>query len=131
MSIDEIIGIHELFIIPLRRTFNLSGIFYFSWVILGIAFILIIGIVYLRFLFNLPAKIRNNFILAASLYIGGVIGVELLDGYYAETHGQTNLTYRLMVTLEESLEIFGIIVFIKALLNFMLINKIKIKLIIF
>lgn len=126
MSIDETASIHERLIQPIRELFNLNGFFYFSWVIVGLAVVFVIGLIYLNFLFKLPHKIRNQFIIAFILYIGGAIGVELPEGYYYEIHGE-NITFSLMVTLEESLEMFGIIVFINVLLKFIYINKIKMQ----
>ena len=127
MSIDESSTIHEKFIKPLRDMFDLSGIFYFSWVIVGIVIVIIIGIIYFRFLFKLPNKTRNQFIIAASLYVGGAIGLELLGGYYSELYGEHTIYYSLIITIEESLEMFGIVVFINALLNFIYLNKFKLQ----
>ena len=56
--------------------------------------------------------------MAATLYIGGAIGVELIGGRFAELHGKRNLTYHLLTTVEESLEMGGVILFIWALLVF-------------
>lgn len=42
--------------------------------------------------------------------------MELVGGHYAELHGSDNLTYHLIATLEESLEMAGVITFIWALL---------------
>jgi hypothetical protein len=55
---------------------------------------------------------------AAILYIGGAIGVELIGGRYAELHGEENWTYSMITTVEESLEMAGLIVFIWALLEY-------------
>lgn len=56
--------------------------------------------------------------MAATLYLGGAIGVEMAGGRYAELHGTNNWTYSMIVTVEESLEIAGLIVFIWALLKY-------------
>ena len=47
---------------------------------------------------------------------GGAIGVELIGGRYLELHGVENLTYAMITTVEESLEMAGVIIFIWALL---------------
>jgi hypothetical protein len=57
-------------------------------------------------------------VVAATLLIGGAIGIELVGGRYAELHGSEHLTYSMIVTLEESLEMAGVIVFIYALLKY-------------
>jgi hypothetical protein len=56
--------------------------------------------------------------MAATIYIGGAIGVELIGSSHAELHGYENWMYSMIATLEESLEMAGLIVFIWALLNY-------------
>ena len=118
MAADEAWSFHERLIKPVRKLFgdgNL-GVFYFAWVIPGIALVLVLALFFLRFLLRLPAKTRLTFLMAATLYIGGAIGFELIGGRYAELHGNRNLTYSMIVTVEESLEMAGVIIFIWALL---------------
>ena len=43
----------------------------------------------------------------------------MLGGYYYELHAGENLTYSLITTLEESLEMLGLILFIRALLDYL------------
>lgn len=56
--------------------------------------------------------------LAAAIYLGGAIGFELVGGQHVELHGEENLTYSVITTIEESLEISGLIFFIWALLKY-------------
>ena len=67
----------------------------------------------------LPKTTRINFIIAAIIYITGLIGIEMLGGQYHELHGRENLTYSMISTLEESLEMLGLILFIRALLDYL------------
>jgi hypothetical protein len=120
MAYDEALHVHERLISPVRTLVgdgNL-GVFYFAWVIPGIALVFILALLFLRFLLHLPATARLRFLMAATLYIGGAIGVELVGGRYAELHGMQNWTYSMIVTVEESLEMAGLIVFIWALLKY-------------
>ena len=120
MAIDESCSFHEELIPPIRRLLgdeNL-GIFYFAWVIPGIVVVLVSAAFFFRFLLRLPAKSRSAFLIAATLYLGGAIGVELIAGRFVELHGKLNLTYPTLVVVEESLEMAGAIVFIWALLAF-------------
>ncbi|MBE9046272.1 multidrug transporter [Pleurocapsales cyanobacterium LEGE 10410] len=124
MAADEAWSFHEKLIQPVRELLgddNL-GIFYFAWVIPGIALLTILAPFFLRFLRCLPAKIRFSFMTAATLYIGGAIGVELFGGRFAELHGTLNLTYSMFTTVEESLEMGGAIMFIWTLLTYIAIN---------
>lgn len=45
--------------------------------------------------------------------------MELAGGYYADFYGQQNMAYVLIVSIEEFLEMMGIVVFIYALLSYM------------
>lgn len=120
MAIDEAASIHELLIVPMRNLLGqqAGGIFFFAWVIPGIAVAMVFGLSYLKFLLHLPAKTRWRVIIAATLYLGGAIGMELIGGHYADLHGMNNLTYSITTTVEESLEMAGVIAFIYALLNY-------------
>jgi hypothetical protein len=118
-SLDEILSLHEILIInDLRKALHLGGIFYFIWVIPGAIFVAVTALAYLKFLLHLPRKTRDFFLLAGSIYVGGALGMEMVGGYYADALGQRNLMYGLMVSVEEILEMVGVIVFIYALLSY-------------
>lgn len=120
MAADEGWSFHERLIQPMRGLMGGEsfGIFYYAWVIPGIIILLLVAPIFVQFLLRLPAHVRNLFLSAAAVYIGGVIGVELIGGTYAEMHGTHNMTYSFIVTVEESLEVAGVILFIYALLNY-------------
>ena len=120
MAIDESISMHERLVEPTRQLLGSGnlGIFYFAWVIPAFALVLVLGTFFLPFLLRLPAATRSIFILAAALYLGGAIGMELVDGRYRELHG-TEMVYHLLVAVEEGLEMTGAIVFIYGLLRYL------------
>lgn len=119
LSLDEAAAFHELTIQPLREAFHLSGIFYWAWVIPGFAFALIVFLFYIRFLVHLPPPTRWRFLIAGGLYLAGALGVESLEGRYAEQHGYENWTYSLMVQCEEFAEMSGILIFLDSLLRYL------------
>lgn len=118
MAVDEAWSFHEMLIKPVRGLLGYDnlGVFYYAWVIPGIAVVLVITLIFYRFLLRLPEKTRLAFLRAGSLYILGCIGFELIGGFIYELHGQNNLTYLLLVHVEESLEMAGVILFIEALM---------------
>lgn len=118
LSLDEIISLHENTVKPLRSALNASGVFYFAWVIPGAIFTLICLLGFSRFLIHLPAKTRRLFLIAGSIFIGGALGMELVGGYYSNFYTEHSMTYAIIVTIEESLEMLGIAVFIYALLSY-------------
>jgi hypothetical protein len=117
LSVDEAIGIHEHLNDKMRTTLKVSGLFYFAWVVpYGIAVIVFL-LGYARFVFRLPSKIRVLFILAGLIYVTGALGVEMIGGEYIESHGY-NVTFHVIATVEELLEMTGIVIFIYALMSY-------------
>ncbi len=117
VSIDEATGLHGGVTGPLRETFGLSGVFYFAWVIPATIDLAVFGIVCIRFFLRLDTRTRRLFTLSALLYVGGALGMELVGGYYFDAHGGENPVYSAIVTVEETLEIAGMLVFLYALLD--------------
>ena len=132
LSLDEASQLHEKTIKPLRSALNASGFLHYTWVILGIVFSLIVLLAYLRFLADLPRKSRNLFLVAGALVIGGALGMEMISGYYFSSYGSQPLplsrlcNFRLnlakLSTVEELLEMLGIVVFIYALMSYISFN---------
>jgi hypothetical protein len=120
MAADEALSFHERLILPVRELLDTEhyGVFYFAWVIPAIVIIFIAAVLFSKFLIRLPARTRRAIIISAILFIGGAIGLELVGGWFAELYGDDNLTYSLIVALEESLEMAGIITLIWALLSY-------------
>jgi hypothetical protein len=109
MAVDEFISIHEKLSTPTAKFFGngVYNIFPAAWVIPGITFVIVFGIFFLRFWLQLPPKIRFIFFIAGTLYIGGAIGIEIVGGHYLVLYGKQNLTYSMIATIEESLEMAG------------------------
>jgi hypothetical protein len=121
MALDESLSIHEKAIEPLRAMLGHRqlGIFYFAWVIPGIALVAALGLYFLPFLLRLPRRTAIAFAISATIYLGGALGTELIEGWWREGHGHRNLTYHLLVSTEEGLEMIGAICFINALLAYL------------
>ncbi len=119
LSLDELLSIHEIADLPLRSALNTGGFMYFAWVIPGAIFVLACGLAFLRLLATLPAKILRLFLLAATLFLGGALGVEMVGAYVTYKWDQWNMLYVSVATLEEFLEMLGVVVFIYALLCYL------------
>ncbi|HYE36442.1 hypothetical protein [Methylocaldum sp.] len=128
LSLDEIATFHELLIAPLREFLHAGGLLYYTWVIPGAIFVAAVGLVFAKFLFDLPPAIRRRFLLAGAVFVGGAIGVEMLGGLQADWHGKENIGYVLLVTLEEYMEMSGIVIFIHALLEYLMAEVREIRL---
>jgi hypothetical protein len=118
LSLDESAQLHELSIIPLRDLFGATGFLHYTWIVPAAICVAVLVIAYLGFLAKLPPRTRRLFLVAGVVYVAGAIGVEAISGKHASVHGRHNLTYQLIITLEELLEMAGAVVFIYALLDY-------------
>ena len=117
LAADEFFVIHEDWMNPIRENLNTSGLLYFAWIIPYIIFIVILFLVYLKFLKSLPKDIYIKFITSGSLYIFGGIIIESFGGKYIESHfWQKDGIYFAIITFEEMFEIIGISLFLYTLL---------------
>jgi hypothetical protein len=118
MSVDEFAAIHERFGEFIRIHFHGPdhGVLRFTWVVVGIPFVAIVGGLYLPFLLALPRRIGNRMILAGFLYVSGALLMELFDGWYVGRYGD-NTVYKLLSGVEDLLEMAGVILFIRCLLR--------------
>jgi hypothetical protein len=118
LAIDESCSIHEILIPVLRGAMNTKGLLYFPWVIPAFFLLIIFLVVFRKFIFALPRKVKAQFILAGTVYVLGALGMELIGGYIADKYGYTTI-FGLAATVEELLEMSGVVIFINALLNYL------------
>lgn len=119
LSMDEIAMIHELPIAPLRATFHTTGVLYYPWVVLGALFVLVVGVCLWGFLRHLPSRTRRGFVLSGAVFVGGAIGVEMLTGIQASLHGEQNATYAMLATVEEFMEMTGVVMMVFSSLDYL------------
>jgi hypothetical protein len=124
LSIDEFGSLHERFEAPCLSLLENSGclelskIFFYAWVIpYGLALIAFVAL-YLKFLFKLPRKTMILFIVSGIIYVTGAVGLEVLGGIEDRLHSSNTLIYLVLCTIEESLEMLGIAIFIYTLLSY-------------
>lgn len=124
LSIDEASTIHEK-LGPLGRQMlraldlQISG-FNRAWVIPAAALLFIFALAYVRFFFDLPAKQRFLFLVSATFYLGGAIGLEVLHGFLTSSSGgRQGLVEILLPVGEETFEMLGLTVVAYALLSYL------------
>jgi hypothetical protein len=124
LALDEFAVIHERFDKPTQnfieqsKFFNTSRVMFYAWVIPYLIGVALFVIAYWKFLFRLPRKTMILFIISGLIFVLGAVGVETISGIYDNLYGCRNVTYSLLYTFEETLEMSGIALFIYALLQY-------------
>ncbi|MEH2079289.1 MAG: hypothetical protein V7K89_04520 [Nostoc sp.] len=120
LSLDEAFSFHEIWIIPsVRESLHLNPLFYETWVIPGAVLVVVFAFKYLKFLLHLPPKTRYLFLIAAVVYVGGALGMEMVGGVLRVDFGRRTLISLIGIFVEEFLEMVGIVIFIYALLSYL------------
>ena len=123
LAIDEGVALHERVGWPLARWLRRHGVLMpiapgFTWIIPGVAGAVAAGLVLRGFLTRLPVRISRHFLIAGAMFAAGALGVEAIEGRWFALHGDDNYTFVLLVVLEESLEMTGVLLFIRALFRY-------------
>lgn len=118
ISMDETGTIHEKLTPILQEQFNLTGHLYFGWILVGIAAVLVGSVVFLPFVWHLSRQSRKGFIIAGLLYVGGAVIVESISANIWYQAGGTSLRFSAVGTVEEWLEMLGVITLAYTLLEY-------------
>ncbi|MEH1902184.1 MAG: hypothetical protein V7L04_12400 [Nostoc sp.] len=120
LSLDEAFSFHEILIIPsVRESLHLNPIFFQTWVIPGAVLVGVFAFKYFKFLLHLPLKTRYLFLIAAVVYVGGGLGMEMVGGVLRVDFGRRTLITLIGIIVEEFMEMVGIVIFIYALLAYL------------
>ena len=119
MAIDEQTPFHNLATLPVRSALGtLPSALRFAWVIPALGLTFVVVAIFLRFFWRLPARTRFGIALASAIYVGGAVGMEMIAGVY---HGgalvRRDAVYIMIFTIEEMMEMAGMIVCIHYLLR--------------
>ena len=116
MSLDEATDMHGLwrtgmtdYVMPGTNSAH------FAWIIPGIIIVLVIAIIYLRWILSLPSRTRMLFITAGVVFVSGGLVLEGVGAYIAD-ESFMNTSYLIVATAEEALEMLGILIMLYAVL---------------
>lgn len=128
LSMDEALRLHERVGAPVGKAALLamgfsppSLLFSRPWVVYGTALTVVVGLACLKLVRGLPGRTRRLLLGAGALYVGGAIGIELVWALYKDLYGRDYGLWILILipTIEELLEMLGVVVAIYALLSYL------------
>jgi len=109
LSVDEVAGMHEYLNTFLDETSDISG-----WTDVALGGMALVGLAFLPFLWALRRRTAALFVIAGCISPGGAVGVERWTGDDVDSLG-----YNMWTTLEEGMEMGGVIAMIYAVLDHM------------
>lgn len=116
LAYDEAAQLHEQLTDPMRSAFDAGGPFTYAWVIPGLGVVAVIGAIYLRFVIALPPQVRSLVFISGGIYVSGAIGFEMVGGHVSANPELWD-HYQKVLTVEETLELFGMMLFGTAILK--------------
>ncbi len=119
MSMDELVGLHEMVGSRLGGVGSTTGPFYYASTIFTLTMVVLVGLSFFRFLLHLPRSSAMLFVAAGGLYVTGALGMEMIGGMVDQSVGTTGILYLAVTTLEETCEMAGVVLFIYALLHYL------------
>ena len=122
MSADEVGRYHEMWPTFMPLLERGKGIMHFPWIPVGIVVVALFSIAFLRFLLSLQRRWKILFFTAGVVYISGALGLEAVCGLLKDVRCNQGLMYAVESTAEETLEMWGAILFIYSLLSYMHVN---------
>lgn len=118
LALDEALQFHERLRQPMKFLREYSSFFRYGWAVVGAAFALVVGLLYLRFLRRLPRSTASRFVLAGGLYVLGAVGMEMVAGRLHASIGTHDFRWMLLANLEETMEMLGVLIFLVASLRY-------------
>ena len=124
LAVDESVMFHEMVDTALGLVFEPKGVFYFPWVIAGVLFAGVFAVIFVPFVARKSKRTVCLFALAGTVFLTGAVGMEMIASLIFENAGSDEagvmtLSHTLVQSLEELLEMLGIVLFIFALLDYL------------
>jgi hypothetical protein len=119
LSVDEAAKLHRLLIMPICRRLAGYGLPQFTWVPPAAILVAVLALAYLKFLSHLPRRTRWLFVAAAAIYLGGAMVMDTLSSAWGQQYGMESFRYVAATTIEEVMEMLGVVLFIYGLLDYL------------
>jgi hypothetical protein len=120
LSVEEILGVHSEATGRLRELVSITdGPGYaIALALIALVGLAIVALLFGRFYLHLPARWRTWFTIAAVIYAIGVFASDAVGDYLITSAGEPTLAYDIVLTIEEALEMTGVLIFIVMLLEY-------------
>jgi hypothetical protein len=119
LSFDEAIQIHEQSMVVVHYLMpKLPAMFASAWVIPYAIIAVLAALYFLKFIISLPSRTRNLFIVAGFVFVTGALLLEVLEAILNEKYGTQNFLFLSVITLQETMEMIGVTIFIYGLLDY-------------
>lgn len=118
LAIDEAWSFHERLLQPMDAALGgvLPRYLSYSWVVPGVAVVVTVVVILLRFLLRLERRLAQRLVVAGAVFVAGCIGMETVSIEYWMRSERSWMLYVVYTTMEESFEMTGVILLIRALL---------------
>jgi hypothetical protein len=103
--LDDVMAIHQHLFVAVQKSLHVSDLFFFAWVLPGIALVAVIGLMYGRFLWVLPRRTSLGLCAAAALYLSGAACLSMLRS----SSGPDTVPYSSLTTVGAALQMFGLV----------------------
>jgi hypothetical protein len=118
MSADEITGFHNTPFVSEESARSVSDFLAIPWVVQGMVVVAIFGLAYVRFLLTLPRATMLGLMRAGLVYVGGALIMEMVGAHFIVNYGYKHPIVSAILTLEEGMEMFGVILLISTLFRY-------------
>lgn len=116
-SIDELAMFHERLTGPVRSFLGAEGFLFYAWVIPYAAIILVLCLILTKFLLSISRDTLLLLVISGVVFVLGAVGLEMVGANIVYNGSIDGLIYKLVFTLEETLEMLGVSLFIYTLLR--------------
>ena len=119
LSCDEVAQIHETTVAVLVAAARENEAGKTGWFWIYLPLLAVFGAAFIPFLKRLPRRIAVLFMVSGGIYVGGVVGMERVANWFAETYGDETTGYVLIDNFSELMESSGMALFAYTLLSYL------------
>lgn len=112
LSLDEVATFHE----RLGAVPGIPGIGSRGWAGAGLLIAVVVAYRLRRWVLALDGALRVAFFLGGAVFVSGAVGFEVISGNHQASHGSDRI-YWTLATIEENLELLGVLVVLRGLLD--------------